>query len=52
MTNKEEEKNMTEECQPVSKAKYSNVKDTAHKQESKQVDEEQYHPAAKQVCEE
>ena len=52
VTDKEEERNITEERQPVSKAKYSTVKDTAHKQESKQVDEEQYHPVAKQVCKE
>ena len=49
VTNREEERNMTDECQPVSKAKYTTMEDTAHRTESKQVDEEQHHPLAKQL---
>ena len=52
VTNKEEERNMAEECQPVSKAKYTTVKDTAHRQKSKEVDEEQHQTVAKQLCKE
>ena len=37
MTNKEEERNMTEECQSVSKAKYSTEKDTVTKQVCEEV---------------
>ena len=32
--------------------KYSTVRDTALRQECKQVDEEQHHPVTRQVCEE
>ena len=43
---------MTEECQPVSKAKYATMEDTAHRPDSKQVDNEQNHPVAKLLCRE
>ena len=36
----------------MSKAKYTTMEDTAHRTESKQVDEEQHHPVAKQLCKE
>jgi hypothetical protein len=52
VTNKEEERNMTEECQPVSKAKYATMEDTAQRPDSKQVDNEQHHPVAKLLCRE
>ena len=43
---------MTEGCQLIPKIKYSTVRDTAHRMECKQVDEEQHHPVTWQVCEE
>ena len=34
----------------MSRAKYSTVEDTAHREESKQVDEKQHHLVAMHVC--
>ena len=48
----QDHQHMTEGCQLMPKIKYSTVRDTAHRQECKQVDEEQHHPVTWQVCEE
>ena len=45
-------RHMTEECHSMPNFKYSTMRDTAHRQECKQVVEKQHHPVTRQVCEE